>query len=269
MNIFKSLFLFAASLFTLGQSRELVKLTEDNFVVLRGTIDGQSSSKLISELHEKKSKDLYVYLLTGGGSVSSGMQIIQTLKALEQTGVNINCITNVGLSMGFVITQYCQNRLVMDSSILMQHQASFGVKGPMNNVNSYVDFIHSMINEVDEYQASRMNMTLHDFKEKTRDDWWLIGSEAVRNYAADKLVYVMCDFKNQFYNENFDTLFGTVKVTYSKCPVARDPYKIEFSRHATQDDKEKFLDEVVMSRYIYKMLNGESYDSNKIQDLII
>ena len=269
MNIFKSLFLLAASFFTFTQSHELIKLTEDNFVVLRGTIDGQSSSKLISELHEKKSKDLYVYLLTGGGSVSSGMQIIQTLKALEQTGVNINCITNVGLSMGFVITQYCQNRLVMDSSILMQHQASFGVKGPMNNVNSYVEFIHSMINEVDEYQANRMNMTIIDFKEKIRDDWWLIGSEAVKHKAADKLVYVMCDFKNQFYKENFDTLFGTVRVTYSKCPVARDPYKIEFSDYVSQKDKDKFLDEIVMSRYIYKLLNGESYDANKIQDLII
>ena len=269
MNIFKNLFLLAASFFTLSQTHELVKLTEDNFVVLRGTIDGQSSSKLISELHEKKSKDLYVYLLTGGGSVSSGMQIIQTLKALEQTGVNINCITNVGLSMGFVITQYCQNRLVMESSILMQHQASFGVKGPMNNVNSYFHFIQSMINEVDEYQSNRMNMTIHDFKEKTRDDWWLIGSEAVKNNAADKLVYVMCDFKNQFYKENFDTLFGSIQITYSKCPVARDPYKIEFLGSHSHDEKEKFLDELVISRYIYKILNRESYYADKNQDLII
>jgi ATP-dependent Clp protease protease subunit len=267
MNIL-SLFLLATSFFT-AQSRELVKLTEDNFVVLRGSIDGQSSSKLISELHEKKTKDLYVYLLTGGGSVTSGMQIIQTLKALEQTGVNINCITNVGLSMGFVITQYCQNRLVMDSSILMQHQASFGVKGPVNNVNSYVDFIHSMINEVDEFQANRMNMTIHDFKEKTRDDWWLIGSEAVKHNAADKLVYVMCEFKNKFFKQQIETIFGTVQITYSTCPVARDPYKIEFLNYVSNEDKEKILDDLIMSRYIYRIINGKSYDESNMKDFMI
>ncbi len=263
MNIIKTLFLAIVGLFTFANSQELVKLTEDNFVVLRGTIDGQSSSKLISELIDKKSKDLYVYLITGGGSVTSGMQIIQTLKALEMAGTTVNCITNVGLSMGFVITQYCQNRLVMESSILTQHQASFGTKGPMNNVDSYVRFIHSMVDEVDEKQAQRMNMTTADFKERVRDDWWLIGSEAVKYKAADKLVYVICDFKNQFYTEELDTIFGSVKITYSKCPVTRDPYKVEFGRNVKNDDREKILSDITISDNIEKLMSS-SKDKRKI-----
>jgi len=259
--------LFFLGVGNLCYSHELVKLTEDNFVVLRGTIDGPSSAKLITELLDKKTKDLYVYLLTGGGSVTSGMQIVQTLKALEYSGINISCITNVGLSMGFVITQYCPNRLVLESSILMQHQASFGIKGPMNNVNSYVDFIKSMIDEVDYYQSQRMNMTISNFREKTRDDWWLIGSEAVRNKAADKLVYVTCDFKNQFYVEKIETIFGTVTLTYSKCPVSRDPIKIEFRGAFDHDEKERILDDIVMSRFINKASSNKNLD--KIKDIIL
>ena len=231
---------------------ELVKLTEDNFVVLRGPINGQSSSKFITDLLDKKSKDLYVYLNTGGGSITGGMQIIQTMKALELAGTTINCITNVGLSMGFVITQYCQNRLVIASSILMQHQASFSTEGPVNNVNSYVEFIHSMVNEIDTHQADRMNMSVVNFKEKVRDDWWLIGSEAVKHGAADKLVYVLCDFKNQLIKEKIDTFFGEVTVTYSKCPLAKDPQKIEFGRIVEGSEKEKILDDIVLDRHIDK-----------------
>ncbi len=250
-------------LFAISEARETIKLTEDNFIVLRGPIDGQSSSKFISELLDKKTRDLYVYLITNGGSVSAGMQIIQTLKALEHSGTNIHCITNVGLSMGFVITQYCQNRLVMDSSILMQHQASFGVNGPMNNVNSYMQFIKSMVNEIDVYQAERLNLTLDTFKEKIRDDWWLIGSESVKNNAADKLVYVMCDFKNQFYDEEVQTIFGTIIATYSKCPVAKDPYKIKFNGVFSDEDKEKYLDKLIISRYLEKYMMGRFEEHNK------
>jgi len=259
-------FLFGLS--NLCYSHELVKLTEDNFVVLRGSIDGPSSAKVITELLDKKTKDLYVYLLTGGGSVTSGMQIVQTIKALEYSGVNVSCISNVALSMGFVITQYCPNRLVLDSSILMQHQASFGIKGPMNNVNSYVQFIRSMIDEVDVYQSNRMNMTLHNFREQTRDDWWLIGSEAVRHNAADKLVYVTCDFKNQFYVEKIETIFGSITLTFSKCPVSRDPVKIEFRGSFDHDEKEKFLDDIIMSRFINKVsFNNKNLD--KVKDIIL
>jgi ATP-dependent Clp protease protease subunit len=243
---------------------ELVKLTEDNFVVLRGPINGQSSSKFITDLLDKKSKDLYVYLNTGGGSITGGMQIIQTLKALELAGTTVNCITNVGLSMGFVITQYCQNRLVIASSILMQHQASFSAEGPVNNVNSYVDFIHSMVNEIDVHQAHRMNMTLKDFKEKVRDDWWLIGSEAVKHGAADKLVYVLCDFKNQLVKEKIDTIFGEVTVTYSKCPLAKDPQKIEFGRHVENSDKERILDDIVLDKVIDKHKRKNQHSNTNI-----
>ncbi len=271
--MFKNLLLFFGLLFSSTKSisinedqrQELVRLTEDNFVVLRGTINGQTTSKFITDLLDKKTKDLYIYLNTGGGSISGGMQIIQTLKALELSGTTVNCITNVGLSMGFVITQYCQNRLVIASSILMQHQASFSAEGPVNNVNSYIDFIHSMVNEIDIHQASRLNMTLESFNEKVRDDWWLIGSEAVRQGVADKLVYVLCDFKNQFVKEKLDTIFGEITLTYSKCPIAKDPQKIEFGRYIDDADKEKVLNDILLDKVIDKhRRKNHHHDTNII-----
>jgi len=54
--MFKKLFLFCGLLFSaisaslsFNTKPELVKLTEDNFVVLRGPINGQSSSKFITD----------------------------------------------------------------------------------------------------------------------------------------------------------------------------------------------------------------------------
>ncbi len=235
-------------------AEKLVKLTEDNFVMLRGSINGQTASKVIVDLTSHKSRDLYFFLITNGGSITSGLQIIQTLKALQESGIQVTCITNVGLSMGFVITQYCPKRYVMSSSILMQHQASLSVDGSYNTVQNYLSFISNMVDEIDIHQANRLNMTLDKFKDKIRDDWWMIGNEAVKNNAADEVVLVTCEFKNQLYVESINTMFGKVNITYSNCPVARDPYKIDFFGDFTLNEREKITDEIMMTNNINKLI---------------
>jgi ATP-dependent protease ClpP protease subunit len=220
---------------------ELIKLTEDNFITIRGDIDGQSASNTITDIMSKKSKDLYVYISTNGGSVDAGMQIVQLLKALESSGVRIHCIADVAMSMGFVIFQYCENRYVMPSSILMQHQLSLSSKGSLNNVNSYMDFINSMEQDVDLYQAKKIGITLDEFKAKVAHDWWLFGSNAVKNGVADKLVHVMCDFKHEPVETMVQTFFGDVKLIFSNCPIARDPIKVEFGDDISSEDRELFL----------------------------
>ena len=209
-------------------ANEVVKLTEDNNIVIRGPINGMSASKITDNLVKIKSKELYIFIASNGGSVTSGMQIVQTIQALQQTGVKVTCIGNVALSMGFVIFQYCDNRYVMPSSVLMQHQMSLSVEGPLKNVNSYMDFINVMDLEIENYQATRLNLSLETFKKKVDHDWWLFGSSAVKHQVADKVVSVLCDFKVDYYQEKVYTLFGPVNLTYSTCPLSRDPIDIKF-----------------------------------------
>ena len=241
-------------------SDEVVVLNENNFVVIRGTINGQSTSKVVAKLSDNSEKDLYVYLNTGGGSVIDGMQIVQTLLTIQKTGRNIHCIGNVALSMGFVIMQFCQNRYVLESSILMQHQMSLGTEGQLMNIKSYMQFIDSMSESIDKRQAERMGMTLVDFKNKANHDWWMFGGDSVLNNAADKLVYIQCDVKGTEV-DFVPTFFGEAKLTFSRCPLARHPLKIEFENPISNStiNREEAL------REIYK-----SYDlSTYIQDRIL
>lgn len=215
-------------LFFISYATAVVQLTEDNHIVIRGPITGKTS-KVINDLAKIKTKELYIFIASNGGSVTNGMQIVQTIQALQKTGTKIICIGNVALSMGFVILQYCDNRYVMPSSILMQHQMSLGIEGSLKNVNSYMDFINTMDIEIEQHQAKRLNLTLEDFKKKVDHDWWMFGSSAVANNAADKLVSVLCDFKIDNNEETVHTMFGPVKLVFSNCPLARDPLEIKFN----------------------------------------
>lgn len=273
MSILKNLILLSAFISSSAVvHNDVVVLEENNFVTLRGPITGQSASKFINQLISKTTakghanKDLYIYLNTNGGSVTSGMQIVQSLKALELSGTKITCIGNVALSMGFVIMQYCPNRYVLDSSVLMQHQMSLGTEGQYENVVSYMNFIKQMGGDIDRYQAERIGLTLESFKDKTRHDWWLFGNNSVINNVADKLVHVTCDFKPEVEVEKFQSFFGDVSVHFSKCPVAKDPLKVEFSidpklgsgksLQSIQSETDKFY----ISNYIQEIAKGGPKD---------
>lgn len=227
-----------------ANAQDVIKLTEDNHIVIRGPINGMSASKITNELVKNKSKELYIFISSNGGSVTSGMQIVQTIQALQKSGVKVTCIGNVALSMGFVILQYCDNRYVMPSSVLMQHQMSLGIDGPLKNVNSYMDFINTMDLEIENHQAERLNLTLESFKRKVDHDWWLFGSSAVNYGVADKLVYVLCDFKVENYQETLFTIFGKVTLTYSSCPLARDPLDVKFDDNFPVDQIQQFNKEL-------------------------
>ncbi|AYV84605.1 MAG: Clp protease [Hyperionvirus sp.] len=221
-----------------------VRLKEDNFVVIRGHINGPSATKVIEEMWEHQNdEELYVYISSPGGFVSSGMEIVRMMQSLTENGVKVKCIADTALSMGFVIFQYCPVRLVMPSSILMQHQLSMNLRGPINHVVSYLQFVKSMEEIIDSYQAKRLELTVPDFLTKIGYDWWLYGENAIKNKAADSVANVICDFEKGYVDEVYQTIFGEITVTYLNCPLANYPVKISFGEDEMNVDVDKIVSE--------------------------
>lgn len=227
-----------------------IRLTRDNFVVVRNTIDGTSTSNLINKMMSIKDRTLYVYINTPGGSVQHGDQIIHVMNTLQRRGIEIVCISNVALSMGFTITQYCPTRLILQSSVFMQHQMSTRAGGPLRNLNAYLSMSTSMSQQMDIQEAMRLNMTIEQFRDKVQHDWWLYGQDIIDNKAADGYAYVVCDFENEYTQETVDTWFGQVILTYSLCPVARDPLKYEFPSDMSAESRFEFIKNHDINQYI-------------------
>lgn len=123
---------------------ETVKLKDNNFVSIRGKIDEDSASRFIYDIMKIKNDKIYIYLNTPGGSIMSGNTIIQTIESLKQSGKKLICIADHAYSMGFVIFQACPTRYIMPHSIIMQHQASLQLDGPIKNVKNMVKLIENI-----------------------------------------------------------------------------------------------------------------------------
>jgi len=204
-------------LFALVSSMKTVNLNETNVITIRGSINSVTSSNFVYELNKKKDKkNLYIFINTNGGSVESGSQIIS-----EIMKYNLTCIADKAYSMGFVILQSCKKRYVTMFGKLMQHQISYGISDEKQKIDNYGDYVTQMDDILSELQAKKINISVKKLKEKTSNNWWMYGSNAVKNNCADGIVQVKCSDALTKKNESIE--INGNKYIYSKCPLIEEP----------------------------------------------
>ena len=175
-------------------AQQIITLQKNNFVSLDDTINDENIEKWSKQMNKLTSNPIYIYIDSTGGSVDAGLQFINNMNWHIKQGKTVNCIVKSAYSMAFVILQNCSNRYVMSSSTLMQHQISLGnLKGPLNNLMNYLEMINSISNELDITVSKRLGLSLEDYRNKIKNDWWLTGNTAVSNKVADEMVIVGCD----------------------------------------------------------------------------
>ena len=79
-------------------------------------------------------------------------------------------------------------------------------------------------------QADRLGMREEDFSRQIAHDWWLSGSNLIKHNVVDEMVHVNChdSLLQKTKKEEIDTFFGKIILTFSLCPLARDPLKQDF-----------------------------------------
>lgn len=208
---------------------EKVTFTTDNFVLLRGEVNEMSIAKTMVSILASKKSEIYLFISSPGGSIIDGMRLVSLLKSTDK---KITCVTNMAASMAFVIMQACGKRYVTEDAIMMQHVASYTLRGPDPNNWSMVNFIRSMVKKMDVMQAKRIGISYKALKEKSRDDWWLFGDESVAQNTADKVVEVTCDHKLSSLTdqEKVAGMFWSFDVTWSRCPIIEGPLDVKASQ---------------------------------------
>lgn len=208
----------------------VVALTRHNLVVLRNEINGTSVAETITALNNLKVDEPVLFIMSGGGSVYAGTTLI---KYIQDSKKPITCIADVAASMAFAIFQSCHKRLALDMSMLMQHQASWGVEGQTENNQSYIDFLNTYLGTVEKAEAKRIGITHEQFKAKILSDWWIVGVDSVKEGVADGIAIVECDqqLTLETSKQTLMTMFGEVTLEYSGCPLARSPLKITFAEY--------------------------------------
>lgn len=217
-----------------------IKLTENNHAILSGPVTDKSVAGVQVELGKIAAKNpagsiVYLVLDTPGGSVFAGNQLADFGKSLP---VLIKPICLFCASIGYHLFQSFDERLVQPSSILMSHRVTLnGIGGQIpGELVTRIKFYTDISDEMDRVVSKRVGMTFDAYRAAIYDELWLTGQQALAAGHADKMVKVHCsgELLKGKRTEQINTIFGSVTVTFSKCPLIQGILDFKFDNVVIQ-----------------------------------
>ena len=223
-----------------------IRLSSANTVNFRGEVSETSVNEAIIQLmflnavRGPADYPLYLVLDTPGGSIIDGLDFIQYAKTVR----NLKTITIFAASMGSAIVEALPGeRLITEVGVLMFHRARGSFSGQFENgeVEARLAAAKAMVRHMEITNAKRMSISLSKYKAKVKDEWWLFGQDNITQKAADRIVSVSCtqDLVARRDMVAEETLFSTMEVAYSGCPLLRMPIKQAKKEEVEEEAKEK------------------------------
>lgn len=133
-------------------------------------------------------KDIWIKLDTYGGSVHWGNELKQFI---ENFGQPITCVVDTkAMSMGFLILQSCDTRLMTKRSELMVHEPWTRVAGGAAELTQTAEHLKVMGRALLEDAAERMGMPVEEMAAKCANgaEWYIGWEEAVKINAVDRII---------------------------------------------------------------------------------
>lgn len=248
-----------------AKNGDTVTISGNNTLVLNGEVNGQSVGEVLAKAKEldaaldgikekyKGKAPLYLFLNSPGGSIQAGLELIEALKGL---GRPVHTITLFSASMAFQIAQNLDDRMILQSGVLMSHHAagefsgSFG--GQPTQLDSRLQLWLDRVRELDEQTVKRTGgkQTYDSYTKQYDHEMWLTGTKSVAQGYADSVVRVKCDSTLAGVStKHLDFMGFDVSYDLDNCPLNTSPMNIHitapgsktFTMEALKEAKEKFI----------------------------
>lgn len=169
------------------------RLLKDNVIFLGLPIDDYVASLVIAQLlfleGENPEKDIYLYINTPGGSITSGMAIYDTMQYVKPDVATI--VIGQAASMGAVLLAGGApgKRYSLPHSRVMLHQPlMFGLQGQATDIDIHARDLLRLRERLNRILASHTGQTVEKIHADTERDF-ILEAEAARDYGIiDKII---------------------------------------------------------------------------------
>ena len=166
------------------------RLLQDRIIMLFGEINDGTSASIISQLlflsSTDEKKDIFIYINSPGGSVTSGLSIYDTMKYIKPNVVTIG----MGLcaSMGAFLLSSGDKRYALENTKIMIHQPLGGAKGQATDIMIVAEEIISIKKKLNQIFSKNTKQPLSKIEHDTERDFYMDAQPAVQYGIIDEII---------------------------------------------------------------------------------
>ena len=167
------------------------RLLKDRIIFLTGEIDDNTSNTIVSELlylDSLNNDDIYLYINSPGGSITSGLAIMDTMNFIK-SDVRTICLGMAASMAAFLLSCGTKGkRFALPNSEIMIHQPLGGVNGQATEIKIAAERILKLKKKLNEILSKNTNQKLEKIEIDTERDYFLTADEAKDYGIIDKII---------------------------------------------------------------------------------
>ena len=168
------------------------RLLKDRIIFIVGGIDDYVANLVVAQLlfleSEDPKKDIFMYINSPGGVITSGLSILDTMNYLK-CDVSTVCFGQAA-SMGAVLLSCGAKgkRFALPNSRVMIHQPLGGAKGQATDIEIQAKEILTLKEKLNKILAEKTNQSLKKIASDTERDYFMNAEEAVKYGLVDEVL---------------------------------------------------------------------------------
>jgi len=167
------------------------RLLKDRIIFLSGEINDNLASIIVSELlylDAQNHDDIFLYINSPGGSVSSGLAIYDTMNYIKSDVRTI--VIGIAASMGaFLLSSGTQGkRCALSNAEVMIHQVLGGAQGQATDIKIHTEHILKLKKKLNQILANNTGKSINKITKDCERDNFMSAKEALKYGLIDEII---------------------------------------------------------------------------------
>ncbi|OHD84286.1 ATP-dependent Clp endopeptidase proteolytic subunit ClpP [Sulfuricurvum sp. RIFCSPLOWO2_12_FULL_43_24] len=168
------------------------RLLKDRIIMLSGEVNDSVASSIVAQLlfleAEDPQKDIYFYINSPGGVITSGMAIYDTMNYIRPD-VSTICIGQAASMGAFLLSSGAKGkRYALPHARIMIHQPLGGAQGQATDIEIQAKEILRMKAELNEILAKNCGQSIKKLEKDTDRDNFMSAAEGVEYGIIDEVL---------------------------------------------------------------------------------
>ncbi len=168
------------------------RLLKDRIIMLQGEINDHVASIIVAQMlfleAENPEKDIYLYVNSPGGVVTSGFAIYDTMNYIKPDVVTI-CMGQAASMGAFLLSSGVKGkRFALPHARIMIHQPLGGTQGQATDIEIHAKEILRMKKELNKILSENTGQSIKKIEKDTERDFFMSAEEAKKYGLIDDIL---------------------------------------------------------------------------------